>query len=239
MKPLLFALALLVAAPAGAQSGDDGLDMNGRPDASLSPEDAVARRFQADLADLARLASTAALVHERTGAFPDSPFALLGAPEARETHAPSFRLSSLDVSATATEMTMAYVPLPTAPYVREDLVVNATLRMTAPGSYTVTHEMKRREDADDGGETRLYARTRDFRVQRGVGDLCIETDQVRARIADGSFAPTPFDGDPYAVARRYRPDTFSAEPMTLRMHPPGEAEPALYDTTVGSTGAGR
>ena len=239
MKPLLFLLALL-AAPAALAQGD-GIGADGRPLASLPAEQQVALHFQADLADLARLASTAALVHERTGAFPDSPFVLLGAPEARETNAPSFRLSSLDVSASATEMTMTYVPLPTAPYVREDLVVRATLRMTAPGSYAVEHTMTRRADAEDGGETRLYGRTRDLLVERGVGRLCIETAQVRALVADGSFAPTPFDGDPRAVARRYRPDAFSAEPMTLRMHPPGEPEPVLFETTVGApvTEAGR
>lgn len=236
---VLFAALLASAAPAAAQTslpdGDDGLDAKGRPLATLSGEQKVAMRFEADLADLARLAATAALVHERTGAFPGTPFALLGSPDAALTQATTLRLSALSVETAGDSLVMRYVPLPTAPYVREDLVVTATVRPDGPGRYAVTHEMRRSEDADDGARALLYGRAGDYRVERGIGRLCIETARVREM--ENSFTPTPFDGDPFAVGRRYRPDQFSAAPMTLQIHPPGESEPVFFETVVN--GAGR
>ena len=200
--PLL--LVLLATAPALAQTED----------AALSQTAAV---FAGDLADLTRLAAAAALVHERTGAFPATPFALLGAPEASQTGARTFPLSELSVVATADSVVVRYVPLPVAPYVREDLVVAATVRPDGAGLYTVRHEMRRRADPDDGGRSLLYDRAGVYEVGRGFGALCIDAARARAAITGGRFVPDP--------------SLLGPEPLTVRVHPPGEAEPVYFEAT--------
>ena len=205
---LLLALAATaLAAPVAAQT-----------DAPLAR---TAARFETDLADLARLATAAVLVRERTGAFPATPFELLGAPEAAETRARSFPLSELTVAAAGDSLTMRYVPLPVSPYVREDLVVTATLRPDADGRYTVTHEMRRRRDAEDGGGALLYDRAAEYRVERGFGRLCIDPALARAMVADGTFGNAAF---PRMALNATTGD------LRLRVHPPGEAEPVFFET---------
>ena len=204
MRPLLFLLTALAATPAFAQS-----------DAPLAR---TAETFQDDLGGLARLATTAALVHERTGAFPATPFALLGSPEADGTGARSFRLSALDVTTAGDSLTMRYVPLPVAPYVREDLVVTATVRRDAAGRYAVRHEMRRFADADDGGRRLLYDHAGVYRVERGYGGLCIDATMARTQIAAGTYTPT---------SALYT----ATGDLTLRVHPPGEAEPLFFETS--------
>lgn len=230
MKPLAL-LALLATAPvaaqtAGASAGDpsgptmdSGLDrgLAGRPFAATpDAEDLVVARFEADLADLARLATAAALVHERTGAFPETAFGLLGAPEAAQTGARAFPLSELDVSASAGSVVLRYVPLPVSPYVREDLVVTATVRPDGPGRYAVEHEMRRRSDPEDGGRGLLYDRAGTYRVERGFGRLCVEAAAARAMIAAGAFEPDP--------------DRLAPGEFTVRLHAPGPDGEVFYET---------
>jgi len=206
VRLLPLALALVVAAPALAQS-----------DAPLAR---TAEIFQADLADLARLATAAALVHERTGAFPATPYGLLGSPEAGQTRARAFRLSELSVAPSGDGLSMRYVPLPVSPYVREDLVVTATVRPDSAGRYTVTHEMLRREDAEDGGDALLYDRAGTYRVERGFGRLCIDTAAARRMIAEGTYGP---ENRPQTALNATSGD------LRVRVHPPGEAEPVFFE----------
>ncbi len=201
---LLLLLAVLAAAPAFAQTD--------------SPLASTAATFRDDLSGLARLAATAALVRERTGAFPAAPFALLGSPEADGTDARDFRLSALDVTAAGDSLTLRYIPLPDAPYVREDLVVTATVRRAPDGRYAVRHEMRRFAASADGGRRLLYDRAGVYRVERGYGDLCIDAAKARAQIAAGTYTPTS------ALV------TTSGD-LTLRVHPPGEAEPVFFETS--------
>lgn len=205
MKPFLFLLGLLVAAPALAQA-----------DASLAR---TADAFREDLSDLARLATAAALVRDRTGDFPDTPFALLGSPEGEQTGARAFPLSALSVTAAGDSLVMRYVPLPVSPYVREDLTVTATLRPDGAGRYAVRHEMRRSADPDDGGRALLYDRTPDFRVGKGYGRLCIDTAEARALLASGTYRPADA-----LVA--------TSGDLTVRVHPTGEAEPVFYEAQI-------
>ena len=206
MRSLLFLAMALAAAPVFAQA-----------DAPLAR---TADTFRDDLSGLARLATTAALVHERTGAFPASPFALLGSPEADGTAARDFRLSVLDVTAAGDSLAMRYVPLPVAPYVRENLVVTATVRRAPDGRYTVRHEMRRFEADADGGGRLLYDRAGVYRVERGYGDLCIDAQAARTQIAARTYTPMSA-----LVAT-------TAGDLTLRVHPPGEAAPVFYEAAT-------
>ncbi len=205
MRLLLLLAVALAAAPAFAQRD--------------SPLAATAETFQDDLEDLARLATTAALVHERTGTFPATPFALLASPEADGTRVRDFRLSALDVTAAGDSLVMRYVPLPVAPYVREDLVVTATVRRDADGRYAVRHEMRRFADADDGGRRLLYDRAGVYRVERGYGALCVDPVMARTQIAAGTYTP---------ASGLY---TASGD-LTVRVHPPGEAEPVFFEAAT-------
>ena len=207
-RSALLLLSFVAVAPASAQT-----------DAPLA---ATAARFEADLADLARIATAAVLVRERTGAFPDSPFALLGAPEAAATLARRFPLSELSVAASGDSLALRYVPLPVAPYVREDLVVTATVRPDSAGTYVVTHEMRRRRDAEDGGAGLLYDRAAEYRVERGFGRLRINVARAQAMVADGTFRDAAF---PRMALNA------NVDDLTLRVHPPGRSEPVFFEAS--------
>ena len=210
-------MALLAAGPVVAQD--------------TAPLAGTAATFRSDLTDLTRLATTAALVRERTGAFPDTPFALLGSPEGAETGARAFPLSALSVAAAGDSVTLRYTPLP-VPYIRENLVVTATVRPDDAGRYAVRHEMHRFADEDDGGRALLYDRAGDYRVGKGFGNLCIDPAEARSMIASGTYRP-----ENALVATR--------GPLTLRVHPTGQSTPVIYEAqtvpgraAAGQTGAG-
>ncbi len=206
---LLFLLALLATAPALAQTGAEPAD-----DVALGQ---TADLFARDLSDLTRLATAAALVHERTGAFPETPFGLLGAPEGGQTGARTFPLSELAVTATADSVVLRYVPLPVSPYTRDDLVVSASVRADGAGRYTVRHEMRRRKDLDAGGRALLYDRAGEYHIGKGFGELCLDAARAREAIVAGRFTPDPALLGPV--------------PLTLRVHPPGTATPVYYQAT--------
>lgn len=204
MKRLLALAALLATTPALAQTGDP----------ALAP---TAGALRADLETVMRVASTAALAHAETGAFPASAFDLLGRSWSAGTGVRSTPLSSMTVAPSGGEVEVGYVPLPTDPYVREDEVVTFTLRPEADGLYRGTYTIVRRADPDDGGATLPYSVAGRYRVERAVGTFCIEAERVRSLVAEGRFTP-----DPALLSR---------EPLTLRVHPPGEPEPVYYEVT--------
>lgn len=205
-RPLALAV-LLTAAPALAQTGDP----------ALAP---TADALRGDLGTVLRVASTAALVHAETGAFPATPFDLLGRSWATDTGVRSTPLSSMTVAGTGAEAEVGFVPLPTDPYVREDEVVTLTLRPGAGGLYRGEYQIIRRADPDDGGATLPYDVAGRYRVERAFGTFCIEADRLRALVAEGQFAPDPA--------------LLSDEPLTLRVHPPGEPEPVYYEVVEAS-----
>ncbi len=194
--------ALLVAASAHAQ--DDAL-------ASTSD------RFEADLALVTRVAATAALVHDADGTFPMSAFGLLGSRWAGQTDLRAVPLSSLILTDRGDAVQVEYVPLPTDPYVREDLVVTLTLTPEGSGRYRGAYEIRRRADAEDGARPLPYDIAARYRVERAYGTLCVEAERIRGAVADGSFEPDPTQ--------------LSSEPLTIRVHPPGEGAPVFYERT--------
>ncbi|HEX8297540.1 MAG TPA: hypothetical protein VF594_00150 [Rubricoccaceae bacterium] len=209
-----FLLLALLAAPLSAAAQTDTPAQQSDPTLAES-----AAAFTDDLTDLARLATAAALVRERTGAYPSTPFDLLGSPEAAATGASAFPLSALDMTVTGDSLALRYVPLPVAPYVREDLVVTATVRREADGRTQVRHEMRRFAAAEDGGDRLLYDRAGDYRIERGYGSLFVDTAAAQRAVAAGTFVPR---------------DVFTTSfgDLTVRVHPPGEATPVYYEGTA-------
>lgn len=204
MTRTLLLAALLATGPALAQTGDP----------ALAP---TADGLRSDLGPVMHLAATAALAHDQTGAFPASAFDLLGRSWSTDTGVRAVALSSLDVTASGDEVTVSYVLLPTDPYVREDDVVALTLRAEADGTYRGEYQITRRADPDDGGSTLAYDLAGRYRVERAVGTFCIEADRLGALVAAGAFAPDPV--------------VLSDEPLTMRVHPPGESEPVYFEVT--------
>ena len=194
-------LAALVAASASAQTGD----------ATLAP---TADQFRDDLRVVTHLVATTALVHDATGAFPDTPFALLGSRQATRTELRAVPLSDLGVEAGPDRVTYTYVPLPTDPYVRTDDVISLTVTRNADGTYAGDYEIVRREAPADGGERIAYDRAGRYYVTRGFGTACVDVATVEAQLAAGTFAPEP--------------GTLGPEPLTVQVRPVGEAAPVLY-----------
>ena len=211
-------LAALVAAPAAAQPAGDAA--RSASDPALAPTEA---RLRADLAPALRLATTAILVHDRTGSFPRDAFALLGADEAGPTGARALPLSALTMEAPPAEATGAVgafrvVPLPTAPYVRDDTPMHVVVLRRDDGTYEVQTRVRRERDPDLGGGALLYDAVGRYAVQSGVGVVCVDLARVRAMLAGGTFSPEP--------------TALSDEPFIVRVVPPGEDAPVYYRTTT-------
>jgi hypothetical protein len=205
----LLTLAALLAAPlAAAQDGDPALA-------------ATADRLRDDAGHVTRVVSAAALAHEATGAFPDTPFALLAGPWATGTDLRGLALSSLTVAASGDRLEVTYVPLP-RPYVREDRVV--TLTVTPDGdTYRGAYTVERREDPDLGGGPLPYDTAGRYRVERASGTVCVDAGRAAALVARGAYEPDPA--------------LLSDEPVVVRVRPLGEPGPVLY--REGGEPAGR
>ena len=201
-------LAALVALAPAALAQADG-------DPVLAETAALLR---GDFDHLTRMAAAAALLREETGAFPATSFDLLGSRAAERTGARGLGLSTLDLEQLGETLRLVYVPLPEDPYVPQDHVVTLTVVPDGAGRYRGEYEVVRREDPDRGGVAIPYDVAGRYRVERAFGTVCVETALVDAMLADG-----PFVADPARL---------STAPLTLRVHPPGEAEPVFYETSA-------
>lgn len=179
-------LAVLLAASANAQT--------------LSQTDAL---FRSDLTTVARVAATASLIHDQTGAFPATPFALLGSGWADRTGLRGVSLSTISVEPAADGVRVVYNPLP-CPYVSDDLVAEVVVTRQPDGDYLATHELRRRADPDRGGRALPYDRADGVRVDEAGGTLCVDLAVVQQALADGTFASTlpHLDGDGLPVRVR-------------------------------------
>ena len=200
---LLLSLALATAASA--------------QDAALAE---TADAFERDLALVTRVASTLALAHDASGAFPATSFGVLGSRFGQATALRTQPLTALDVTPAGDGVEVVYVPLPVDPYVSDDRVVTLRLRPDGPDRYRGTYEITRRRDPDAGGAALPYDVAGPYRVGRAFGSLCVEASRVQALVASGTFVP-----DPTLV---------SSEPLTVRVHPPGEPTPVYYERTEAS-----
>lgn len=222
-----FLLAALVAAPALAQdeplrAWQDGTI--GDPPSTVTvyaADDALIdtdRRFRGDLDAITNVVATAALLHDETGAFPTTPFGLLGSRAADRTRLRALPLSDLSVSPDGDGVTVRYVPLPVDPYVREDRAVRVTVTRGEDGLYRGAYEIVRQADPDDGGERLPYDVAGRYRVLRGYGTACVDVGTVRNRLAAGSYTS--------------RPGTNGPGTLTTRVHPPGERDPLYFQNPL-------
>ncbi len=181
----LGAALLFAGAPAWAQS-----------DAAA---DRAAEAVVDDLRPLSLVAATAALIHERTGTYPSTPFELLGSPEAFRTGLRGVQFAELTVEAPGT---VAYRLA--HPAVETQTERSATATLTAePDSarHVAEFEILARRDADEGG-TRIpltVAELLEVRVARGR--LCIDSERIAALPDASAFgAAAPYFSDRRALS---------------------------------------
>ena len=201
-------LLLLALAPGLAFAQNLDTDLEGDPALAATSD-----QFQDDLEGVTAVLATVALVHGETGAYPRTTFGLLGSRQAGRTGLRARSLSEMSVTPTADGVTVRYVPLPTAPYVRRDRVVEMTVTLD-DGLYSADYEVVRREDPDDGGDRIAYDRAGRYLVTRGYGTACADLEVVQGQLRDGTF--------------RAEPGTLGPRPLTVRVHPVGEDEPVFY-----------
>ena len=195
-------LTALLAAPALAQTTGDP---------ALAP---TADRFRTDLRTITNVVATAALVYDRTGAYPDTPYALLGSRAADQTGLRRTPISFLSLDRSGDQVVVELVPLPSDPYVRTDDVMRITVSRGADGLFTGDYEIRRRQAPADGADPLPYDRTGRYLVTRGFGTACVDLGTVQDRLAAGTYAPEP--------------GTLGTRELTVEVRPVGEAEPVLY-----------
>ena len=204
---LIGVAVLMAAGPARAQDADRAA----LSDPALAP---TAEQLRDDLRTVTHMVATAALARDAAGDFPTTPFGLLGSAAASRTGLRAVALSELTVGRDGDRLVLSYVPLPEDPYVREDRVVRLVVTPGAGGRFTGDYEIRRRADPDQGGRTLPYDTAGRYLVERAFGTACVDLAVVQGQLAAGTFAPEP--------------GTLSAEPLTIRVHPVGEAAPVYY-----------
>ena len=207
-RRLALAAAVLLAAPLSAQS-----------DPVFGGTHA---QFHQDLRVVTNMVATAGLVHDATGAFPTTPFALLGSPSASRTQLRATPLSALSVGRDGDRLVLEYVPLPVDPYERQDDIVRVVVTAQPDGRYVGDYEIRRRDDPDRGGRALAYDRAGPYVVGRGYGTACVDLAVVRDQLAAGTYTAEP--------------GRLSAAPLTVRIHPPGRDTPVYYESRQSAPG---
>lgn len=202
----IFVAALVLVAPAFAQSG--------------SALETTHQQFNEDLRVVTNMVATAGLVHDATGAFPATPFELLGSPSADRTDLRRTSLSALSVGRDGDRLVIDYNPLPVAPYERQDDIVRVVVTARPDGQYVGDYEIRRRDDPDHGGRSLPYDRAGRYVVGKGYGTACVDLAIVRDQLAAGTYTAEP--------------GRLSASPLIVRVHPPDRDEPVVYESRQGS-----
>lgn len=129
------------------------------------------------------IAATAALVRESEGAYPQSPFELLGSRVAEETGLRRLPLSALTLTPDADGLRIEFALLPTRedPSTRYGSLVLRT--GDEPSAYVADLLMEREDDPDVRPGPLPLAREGDYAVRRARGQLCLDVDVVRERVA--------------------------------------------------------
>lgn len=184
MPRLLLPLALLSLLLAGCAGL--GLPEAAREDLTLAAAD-LGEQLEAP----GLIAATAALLHEREGAYPGTPFGLLGSREAAETGLRLLPLSALTLTPEGDSLRIDYALVPT----REDPSTHyGTLRLRAAeeaGRYVAAIVMEREDDPDVRPGPLPLAREGAYAVRRAQGRLGIDVAVVRGRAEAGERVGAP------------------------------------------------
>jgi len=177
---------------------------------------ATADQFRDHVQLVTRTVATVALLHDADGAFPSTAFDLLGGREAGRTGlrgSAAAALSALSVENDGPMVSIEIVPLPTAPYEREDDVIRVIVTRDGDGLYQGRYEIQRRAAPEDGAKVLDYDRRDGLVVTRAFGTACVDPAMVREQLAAGTFDAAP--------------GSLGPAPLQIRVHP-AAAEPTLF-----------
>jgi hypothetical protein len=186
----VLAALLLSALPASAQP------------VTQPAADAAAAALEDDLRPLSLVAATAALIRQRTGSLPLTPFDLLGAPEAARTGLRDVQFAALSTPATDDGVPSVVFTLGgTEADASEWEARVVTLPDVEAGGYAARFTLTRHHDADFGGRRMLLARVDPLEVRDASGRLCLSTERLLALPDAAAFAATaPYFGDRGALS---------------------------------------
>jgi hypothetical protein len=181
----LVASLLVAGAPAWAQSD---------PAADRAAEAVVD-----DLRPLSLVAATAALIHDRTGAYPATPFELLGSPEAFRTGLRGIQFAELTIEAPGQAVYRLAHP---AVETQTERTAQTTFAYEADSARHVAEfEIIARRDEDEGGRRIPLTVSDQLVVRVARGRLCIDSDRVAALADAAAFgAAAPYFGDRRALS---------------------------------------
>ncbi|HLA64129.1 MAG TPA: hypothetical protein VK610_06855 [Rhodothermales bacterium] len=197
-RTLLFLLIGGVLAPIPARA-----QLVVPPEPVADEIDAAAGALEDDVEVLSLLAATAALIHERTGSYPATQFALLGSPEADRTGAVGLLLSGLTLTPTAAGLEVSYGRTPWAGDGSEHGATFTLAPDAEAGGYAARFTLSRTADIDFGGRRLLFAREGELEVRNAGGRICLDLGRMaglQSREQWREAAPYLGPGDGLSVA---------------------------------------
>jgi hypothetical protein len=175
--------------------------------------DGAALDLDRQLTPAGQIAATAAAIAEARGEFPADRFALLGAPQAAETGARSLNLSALDVRATAEDVRIEYVLLPTRDDPTDRMGTLVITRRDEPGLFEAAVSLTRRDDPDHTGRQLDLTRRDQIAVRRLDGRFAIDLEVVERQAEVGPAGDLPLAAPTYTI-------TFTPSPGYEAQVPP-------------------
>ena len=190
----LLLAAALTAAAASAQPA-------GATAPPTSDADAAAAALEPDLDVLSLIAATAALVRERTGVYPSTPFQLLSSPEADRTGARGLLLSTLALTPAGDALEVRYGRTPTLADPTERGATFTLAPDAEAGGYAARFTLSRTTDAEFGGRRLDFADEGALRVVNAGGRLCLDLDRMATFASRADWAAAaPYLGDREALS---------------------------------------
>lgn len=177
--------------------------------------DRAALELDRQLTPAGQLAATAAMIYERSGAFPGTPFELLGSPDARASGALNLSLSALTLRPEGDGLRIEYTLLPQ----REDptdRMGSLLVRPTDEGRYVSEVALTRRDDPDHTGRPLDIAEEDPVAVRRLDGRFAIDLRTVAQQAEAGAAGDLPLTEDPYTITFTPSPGFAAGAPAELR-----------------------
>lgn len=183
---MILSRALCTALAALLFAGCAGLDQAAQRDL-----DQAAGDLDAQLDAPGLLAATTLLYHEMNGAYPATPFDLLGSAAARETGLQQLGLGALTLEPMSDSLRLSYTLLPTSADPSERYGTVTVAETDTAGTYTVNLLLERIADPDLASRSLPLTRQGAYAVVRARGSLCAEVATVRERIRAGEAVGRP------------------------------------------------
>jgi hypothetical protein len=177
--------------------------------------DRAAIELDRQLTPAGQLAATAAMIYERGGAYPATPFDLLGSPEAAASGARQLSLSNLTLRPEGDGLRIEYTLLPRRDD-PTDRMGSLLVRQTEEGRYVSEVALTRRDDPDHTGRPLDIAEEDPVAVRRLDGRFAIDLPTVMLQAEAGPAGDLPLTDEPYTITFTPSPGFAAGAPEELR-----------------------